>query len=208
MCSHYYKIYTMWEYPSKYLFDEIKERALQKKAFENREMWSILACSIMGLAALQEKEIRHECLTTRAILMSEGNVKVADPLAAGLLPNYDCIFNNRNLKNIYLSPEQCEAIESQKPIINKNSYKNDVFTMGMILLECGLLERQDQCYLEECSNINWSKVEANVCRFGHVYDEDLKKMLGLMLERDIRKRPDWLDLNSFVGKNMNKNIKS
>lgn len=138
----------MWDYPNKSLSDEIKERDLQKKSFENREMWSILACSIMGLSALQEKDIRHECLTTRAILMQDGNVKVADPLAGGLQPNFECVFNNRTLRNVYLSPEQCEAIESQKPIINKNSYKNDVFTMGIILLECGLLERQDHCYLD------------------------------------------------------------
>jgi hypothetical protein len=36
MCSHYYKIYTLWDYPSKSLFEEIKERDLQKKSFENR----------------------------------------------------------------------------------------------------------------------------------------------------------------------------
>lgn len=66
--------------------------------------------------------------------MDEGNIKIADPMTAGLQTNFEAIFNNRALKSIYLSPEQCEAIESQKPIINKNSYKNDVFTLGMILL--------------------------------------------------------------------------
>lgn len=89
----------------------------------------------MGLAALQEKDIRHECLTTKAILMeSDGNVKIVDPMTVGLQTNFESIFNNRTLKNIYLSPEQCEAIESQKPIINKNAFKNDVFSMAMILL--------------------------------------------------------------------------
>ena len=43
----------------------------------------------MGLATLQEKDIRHECLTTRAILMeNDGNIKIVDPLAAGLQSNF------------------------------------------------------------------------------------------------------------------------
>lgn len=53
MCSHYFKIYTLWEFPSKSLFDEVKERGLQRKPFENKELWSILACSIMGLSTFQ-----------------------------------------------------------------------------------------------------------------------------------------------------------
>jgi hypothetical protein len=78
---------------------------LQRKPFENVELWSILAGSIMGLAALQEKDIRHECLTTKAILMeSDGNVKIVDPMTVGLQTNFESIFNNRTLKNIYLSP--------------------------------------------------------------------------------------------------------
>jgi hypothetical protein len=36
MCSHYFKIYTLWNYPSKALCEEIKERDLQKKAFEGK----------------------------------------------------------------------------------------------------------------------------------------------------------------------------
>lgn len=59
----------------------------------------------MGLAAFQEKDVRHECLTTKAIVMeSDGNVKIVDPMAVGLLTNFESIFNNRTLKNIYLSP--------------------------------------------------------------------------------------------------------
>ena len=54
--------------------------------------------------------------------------------------------------------------------------------------------------MDDCSKTNWSKIEANICRFGHAYDDDLKKMITLMLEKDIRNRPDWLDLNKFVGK--------
>ena len=91
-------------------------------------------------------------------MSKDGNIKIVDPLAIGAETNIESVHNNRNLKNIYLSPEQCESIESQKPIINKNPYKNDVFTLGMIMMECGLLERKDECYMDDCSRINWQKI--------------------------------------------------
>lgn len=86
---------------------------------------------------------------------------MADPLTTNLRTNYDAIYSNRNLQSIYLSPEQCESLESNKPIPNKNAYKNDVFTLGMIMLECGLLDRQNNCYLDECAKVHWNQIRQN-----------------------------------------------
>jgi hypothetical protein len=54
MCSNFYKIYTLWEYPNKTLADEINDRALQKKRYDSKELYSILVSSVFGLAALQK----------------------------------------------------------------------------------------------------------------------------------------------------------
>lgn len=127
-------------------------------------------------------------------------MRVVDPLAMALPTNIDCVYNNRSTKHIYLSPEQCESVETQKPIINKNPYKNDVFVLGMILLECGLLERQDQCYLNDCSAVSFERIEGNLRRFGSIYEDELRQMVELMLLRDIRERPDWTELLKYVDK--------
>jgi hypothetical protein len=92
-------------------------------------------------------------------------------------------------------------VERQKPIINKNPYKNDVFVLGMIMLECGLLDRQDHCYLNDCSEVNFERIEANLNSFEQLYGEDLRKMVEAMLSRDIRNRPDWIELLKYVNKN-------
>lgn len=156
----------------------------------------------MGLATLQEAELRHESLTARAMLIDgEGKVKIVEPLAQGLLPNIDCVYNNRSTKHIYLSPEQCESVETQKPIINKNPYKNDVFVLGMIMLECALLERQDHCYLHDCSEVSFERVQANLKRFSEAYDGELSSYVVWMLSRDIRDRPDWIELLKHVNRN-------
>lgn len=85
------------------------------------------------MSALQKNKIRHEALTTKAILIdSDGLVKVADSLALGSTSNLETVYNNRQATGIYLSPEQCEALESRGAY--SNPFKNDVWAMGMILL--------------------------------------------------------------------------
>lgn len=71
----------------------------------------------------------------------------------------------------------------------------------MIVLECGLLERQDQCYVNDCSEVNFDRIEGKLKRFGEIYGEELRKMVELMLARDIRNRPDWKQLNTCVNEN-------
>lgn len=48
--------------------------------------------------------------------------------------------SRRCVKNIYLSPEQCKIIDGGEGELDGE--RGDVFTAGMIVLECGLLERQ------------------------------------------------------------------
>lgn len=81
------------------------------------------------------------------LVESSENFRVVDPLTLAMYPNLDMIYHKRNLKNIYLSPEQCRIIDEQdikKPVVDP--YREDVFTAGMLVLEAALLRRQDDCY--------------------------------------------------------------
>lgn len=66
-----------------------------------------------GMNCLQSANIKHECLSTKTILLDEktsnnndssGSVKIADPLICATQTNFDLINANRRLKTIYLSP--------------------------------------------------------------------------------------------------------
>ena len=72
---------------------------------------------------------------------------MVDPICVPSHPNPELIYHKRSLRNIYLSPEQCQMIDIQdisKPMADP--YREDVFTAGMLVLEAGLLQRQDDCY--------------------------------------------------------------
>jgi len=100
------------------------------------------------MLTLQKHRIYHECLTSKAILVEQPlKFRVVDPICLPLHPNPELIYHKRSLKNIYLSPEQCHMIDNQD-IANPptDPYREDVFTAGMLVLESGLLQRQDDCY--------------------------------------------------------------
>ena len=123
------------------------------------------------MLTFQKHKINHECLTTKTILV-EGptNFRVVDPLTVPMHQNLDVVYHKRSIKNIYLSPEQCQIVDQQdygKMI--SNPYKSDVFTFGMIMLEAGLLRRQDDCYEDDCSRVNWRQIEHNLNVFAEMY---------------------------------------
>lgn len=76
-----------------------------------------------------------------------------------------------------------------------------MFTVGMIMLEVALVESQDGCYLMHRRNINWQKIHANLQRLLEKYSPELRQVIELMLKKDSRERPDWLELEYFLNKN-------
>lgn len=42
--------------------------------------------------------------------------------------------------------------------------------MAMIVLECGLLEKQDKCYQDDCSRVNWPALNTSLKKFSENYD--------------------------------------
>ena len=117
---------------------------------------------------------------------------MVDPIATPLTPNIDILYHNRNVKNIYLSPEQCKLLDEQyiyKTV--SDPFKSDVFTAGMIVLEVGLLERQDGCYEEDSARVCTGELEKRVERFGEMYGGWLKGVVHRMVEIEVGKRYDW-----------------
>ena len=60
LCSNLYKVYALWEFPCRRLKEELAERTSSNgHAFEERELWSILASSILAMSTIQKAKVRH-----------------------------------------------------------------------------------------------------------------------------------------------------
>lgn len=134
-CMTYFKLFALFLFPQRTLEDEINERGLQKRRFQEKELWSILASCIVGLSHLQKSNIKHGCLRSSSILISpDGIIKVYDPIATGSPSNYDTLLSHRDTPHIYLSPEQVEALKEEKVQHDYDPFRSDIFTMGMVVL--------------------------------------------------------------------------
>lgn len=67
-----------------------------------------------------------------------------------------------------------------------------MFTLGVIMLEIGLLEYQDSCYKSQSTVIDWAQLEDNWAKFRRSYSDQLSDILmDFMLEKNPKVRSSW-----------------
>lgn len=141
ICSQIFKVYTLWEYGPCSLADEINSRGLERRPFEYGQIVVLLRGICQGLTYYHTRNIPYDCLTTKSIISTPPSFKLVDPLMLTLQRNLECVVNNRNIKNVYLSPEECRMIELES---NESSGEKDaIFAAGMVVLEAATLERKN-----------------------------------------------------------------
>lgn len=64
----------------------------------------------------------------------------------------------------------------------------------MIVLECALLERQDECYLNDYERLNWPKLQERLGSVEAKYGRELRGILQEMLNPELTNRIDWATL--------------
>lgn len=203
-CSSVSKISVLCEYPQRTLDDETCERHLQKRRYNEKELWTILASCILGMAHLQRNRISHEAVRSSQIFVENtGLIKIADPYISGTVSNWEVMANRGKIGHIYLSPELCAQLNNGSTDMNRllsniDIFKSDVFSLGMVMLETGLLEYQDDCYASNGNWLEWEKLTRNFQRFTCLYSEELCKVIGIMLDRDPSTRESWMQLEGYV----------
>ena len=165
-CSTYYKIYALFRFTHRTLRDEIEERKAQQRPFQEKDLWSMLASCIVGMSHLQKHAIKHQSLSSSAILLSrEGVIRVYDPISTGVQTNYDSLLTKRDTPHVYLSPELGDCLQRETTFPHCHPYKSDIWTMGMIVLEAGLSQYQDECYRDQSARVHWETLQYNIHRF-------------------------------------------
>lgn len=147
------------------------------------------------MSHLQKHGIKHSTLKSSSILIShDGIIKIYDPIATGAPTNYVTLLSHRFTPHLYISPEQTSTLAEERVNANWNPFKSDIWTLGMIILEAGLLSYQDECYRDQWSRVHWETLQYNLSLFQQHYTAELTNLVEFMLSRDERSRPDWFEL--------------
>ncbi|KAM3146948.1 hypothetical protein pb186bvf_001102 [Paramecium bursaria] len=191
LCGQFFKIFLLFESPGTTL-------GTLTNASE-QEMVNYLKQCIEGLRFMQEHQIQHNGIQLQSLYFLNDDLKVSDPMYFGQQTNFMKIIQNPyNHEYLYLSPVLVKAIIQNNWQPKHNSFKSDVFTLGMSFLHFALGEPSSDCYLYEQGKFFEDKLESKVRKLKVKYSPQLTDIISQMLITNEDLRPDFIRLSSFL----------
>lgn len=125
--------------------------------------------------------------------------KLSDRLGNPLVPDQAQLMNLRNEEPLYMSPHLFESFLNGHEQIKLNPFKNDIFALGLIILEAGLLEPVQEVYNYNTAEFQFGFLENFKTKFYQKYDDAiLRELLDKILEVDDDKRVTPIKLQKTV----------
>ena len=148
-------------------------------------IWNILIQLCLGVNYLHSYNIIHRDLKTANIFInSDESIMIGDFGVSKILkPNFDCA-NTQIGTPYYISPEIVKGKKYNKKI--------DVWSIGCIL--CEMMTREYAFKSENIHALNYKIINGSYQLNNNHYSSDLVDLVKKMIEPDIQKRPDILDI--------------
>ena len=202
---------------------EIKARARKKLYYSEKELINILKSLIETFSLLQTKGISHRDIKPQNILCFLNNnnnnniiYKIADFGEAktkekkileeqkSIDENYNNDTNKQTVRGteLYMSPILFKAYRTYPYIgnVQYNAFKNDVFSLGLTFLFASTLTFQS---LYEIREINEMDILRSIVEkyLNERYSKSFINIIVLMLQIKEKRRPDFVDLDSWIKNN-------
>ena len=201
LCSTNYIVRSFYEFPQRSLKREIFNRRKNSKVskFTTEEM-THLFYNILGAGKkLQEMGKTHGDISPFSIFhTNEGKFKLAPYPDEHMTPLK--IQQEKSIKGepLYVSSQMLFAAKKRKTKADLDPYKSDIFSLGLVLLEAGLLKNVSNIYTG--STINETVLNQYVSEFQGQYCDNplLFSSLQRMLELKEDDRADFVGLDSVI----------
>ena len=161
-----------------------------------------MAQIVKTFALLQKNHITHRDIKPQNIMIVNGKYKISDFGNARLLKKEGYIVQRIRGSEMFLSPTLFKALRKKLQQINHNTYKSDVFSLGMCFLLAAELSYSSMNIIREVYDMN---IICKVIRshLGNRYSETFFKILFSMLQVDEELRPDFIQLETLFPKTNN-----
>ena len=176
---------------------EIKKRSENKKYYTEGELFDILKQLIKTFALLQKNNITHRDVKPQNILIIDNKYKIGDFGEAKNISTDGVIKQNIRGTELYMSPILFKALNSRHNHVIHNTYKSDVFSLGMCLLLAATLTFHSLYDVREIKNMDTIKnilVRYLIVKYSYNFVGILLKMLEV--NEDLR--PDFIQLEKIV----------
>ena len=191
---HYYEIMELaerdWE-------QEIKIRKSNLLHYTEYELLNIMSQLIKTLSLLQSNNITHRDIKLQNILLLNGKYKICDFGEARKLMQKGVIMQPARGSELYMSPIQFFGLNQNIKQVQHNTYKSDVFSLGMCILFAATLS--DDCLydIRELTDMN---IISNILEryLRERYSMGFIRLLLCLLEINEKKRPDFIILDNII----------
>ena len=193
-----YHFYVLMELANIDWEKEIKKRREKKQYYTEGELFDILKQLTSTFSLLQKNNITHRDIKPQNILIVNGVYKVCD-FGEAKVTNSDIIRQTIKGTELYMSPILFRALNKRQNQLIHNTYKSDVFSLGMCILLAATLTFQSLYDIRELKDMEKIKnilIKYLIAKFSY----DFVHVLVKMLEVNEELRPDFIELEKILEK--------
>jgi Zn finger protein HypA/HybF involved in hydrogenase expression len=193
-----YKCYVLMELAKTDWEVEIKYRSKHQLFYTEIELINIIKQLIQCYAQLQKCNITHRDVKPQNILVVNDLYKICD-FGEAMITHGKNGFIHQPIRGseLYMSPILFDALNSHKRDIIHNTYKSDVFSLGMCIFFAATLTFQSLYDIREIKNMEIIENVVGNYLYPH-YSEDIVDILFKMLQIEEKKRPDFIQLERMI----------
>ena len=185
-----YVVYVLMEVGMTDWEKEIKKHIEKNIFYTEKEL-------ISTLVLMQNNHITHRDIKPQNILVINGKYKLCDFGEIRVLKRNGLIVQRIRGSELYMSPILFKGLHSKLVQVKHNTYKSDVFSLGMCFFYASSLTYNGVDSIREVLDMN--KIKEILFKFlGNKYSEKFILLILLMLEVNEEKRPDFIELEKKI----------
>ena len=189
--------YVIMELAERDLEKEINIRRMERRYYSEVELLDMIIQLVKTLSLMQKNNITHRDVKPQNILLLKGMYKLCDFGETKIITGVGPILQSVRGSELYMSPILFYAYNRNVLNVLHNTYKSDVFSLGMCTLLTACLSPRPLCDIREIKNM----VTIETIIINNLINRYSKKMINLilkMLEIDENLRMDFIQLANYI----------
>ena len=176
---------------------EIQLRFLHQKYYSEYELYQIIYQLVKTLSLMQRYNVSHRDIKPQNILIINGIYKICDFGEARIIDGNGLVIQHVRGSQLYMSPILFYAYNHNVSQVLHNTYKSDVFSLGMCILLAATLSGYTLYDIREIIDINTiTKIIFNA--LNGRYSKNIINLIIKMLQIDENLRMDFIELEKFI----------
>ena len=176
---------------------EIQLRFLHQKYYSEYELFQIIYQLVKTLSLMQRYNVSHRDIKPQNILIINGIYKICDFGEASIIDGNGLVIQHVRGSQLYMSPILFYAYNHNASQVLHNTYKSDVFSLGMCILLAATLSGYTLYDIREILDINTiTKIIFNT--LNRRYSKNIINLIIKMLQIDENLRMDFIELEKYI----------